>query len=413
MMKGWTPLCLLLAFSTTAHGQTPGGVDLQGGLAAGYDSNIYLETTALPGDVENASGGGLALDISADLRLGLARSHHLLLTYGADLHQYLLTGGGHETSLRHGAGATYGIAPLAGFRLWASAELEHLVLAQQGDAGWLSGTGRLRATRALCGWARAALGYSVEHSWFGALSSVSRQLGHGPELSLGLRVAPGLLVEPFYALSVETGDGGDLRGTQHQTGLWLWWRPDWLPVVFRLGYKLAVVDQTLVTTEENPAGKTVSSVVERDDLIHLWGEEARLRALSWLEVFVRHESVLGSGDGDEAYARHQVFAGVRAQLGWHREPPSPPPQRGLALEYRDDHAQAVSVVGSFNAWNPGANRLQKGPGGLWQGTVRLPAGRHVYMLWVDGKTVPPPGCETWIRDGYGGKNCVIDRILDD
>ena len=404
-MKGWLPLCLLL-WAPAARAQIPVDVTFQGELAAGYDSNIYLETAALPQDIDGVAGMGLLLLASTDLRVGPARSHHLLLNHSADFHQYVLTGGSTESMLQHGAELTYTAAPLAGIRLSAGAGFEHVLLAQQGDAGWITAHGRLWASRELCAWARLLLGYTVEYTDFGVLSSVSRQLGHGPQLWFGLRVARGLVLEPFYALAVETGDSGQLEGTQHQTGAWLSWSLDRPPLKVRAGYQVAVADVITTTTEQNPAGKQVTVQAERSDLIHQWGGEVRLEALPWLEVFVRYESVLGFCDDDD-YARHQIFAGAQVLLGWRREPPARKAQRVLELEYEDSAARAVSVVGSFNAWSPEAHRLERDDG-TWRGSVKLPPGRQVYMLWVDGKTVPPPGCKTWIRDGYGGKNCVAD-----
>jgi len=47
-------------------------------------------------------------------------------------------------------------------------------------------------------------------------------------------------------------------------------------------------------------------------------------------------------------------------------------------------ASQVSVVGSFNGWDPATHRLTRTHGGDWSTTIFLPAGRAVYCFWVDG-----------------------------
>lgn len=47
-------------------------------------------------------------------------------------------------------------------------------------------------------------------------------------------------------------------------------------------------------------------------------------------------------------------------------------------------AQAVSVVGDFNGWDPQANAMRQGPDGGWHAQVPLHHGHHQYAFWVDG-----------------------------
>jgi Glycogen recognition site of AMP-activated protein kinase len=47
-------------------------------------------------------------------------------------------------------------------------------------------------------------------------------------------------------------------------------------------------------------------------------------------------------------------------------------------------ASRVSLVGEFNAWDPGITPLTRvGPRGIWTVTVSLPPGRHTYAFMVD------------------------------
>jgi nucleoid DNA-binding protein len=52
-------------------------------------------------------------------------------------------------------------------------------------------------------------------------------------------------------------------------------------------------------------------------------------------------------------------------------------------------AAAVSVVGDWNGWNPGANPMQKLPDGSWVAEISLHAGRTInYSYCVDGTLRP-------------------------
>ena len=389
----------LLLLSPTVQAQVPLGITFQGAAAASYDGNIYLQTVALHEDVAAVQAAGLALAPSAELRIGLARSHHLLFSHSTDFQQFLLADGGHESLLQHQAVLSYVTAPLAGFRFTLAAGLDQLVLAQQSGAGWLGVTGGLSASRALCGWARAELEYRVDHTEFGELSSVAWQTGHGPSLSLALRLARGVVLEPFYGVLLQTG-ATEMEATLHQTGIWLTWRLPWLPLRLRARYQFTVTDISMAHEGET---------IQQQDRMHTWGEEAHLEARTWLALFVRHTSIIGDDDTGQDYSRHQVLAGVEFVLDWSRAPAasSTSEPRRLVLEYHNPGARSVSVVGSFNSWDPAAGRLQQ-QGGVWRRSQRLGPGKHVYMLWVDGNMVPPPGCATWIRDGFDGKNCLVE-----
>ena len=50
----------------------------------------------------------------------------------------------------------------------------------------------------------------------------------------------------------------------------------------------------------------------------------------------------------------------------------------------------VSLMGSFNGWDPAAHRLVCDPDGRWRITLRLPPGDHRYLFIVDGTPVNTP-----------------------
>jgi len=82
--------------------------------------------------------------------------------------------------------------------------------------------------------------------------------------------------------------------------------------------------------------------------------------------------------------------------------------RPITFSYEDPLATTVSVVGSFNAWTPGADPLVKVGTEKWEGTVHLAEGVHQYMFVVNGKTyVTDPKAERTLQDGFGRINGLL------
>jgi hypothetical protein len=69
-------------------------------------------------------------------------------------------------------------------------------------------------------------------------------------------------------------------------------------------------------------------------------------------------------------------------------------------------ARSVSVIGSFNNWQPQACELRKNNGGgVWTVTLLLPAGRYEYAFLVDGGTIlSTPRAGFHQDDGFGNQN---------
>ena len=53
-------------------------------------------------------------------------------------------------------------------------------------------------------------------------------------------------------------------------------------------------------------------------------------------------------------------------------------------------AQRVSLIGSFNNWNPRAAPMTRQPDGRWRVSLELSHGYHEYLLLVDGERVLDP-----------------------
>lgn len=76
--------------------------------------------------------------------------------------------------------------------------------------------------------------------------------------------------------------------------------------------------------------------------------------------------------------------------------------------YVGPQAQAVSLVGSFNDWDPSANPLrQDGTHGVWTAEVPLKRGHHEYAFNVDGRWVPDYDAPLGASDEFGVANSVI------
>jgi len=90
-------------------------------------------------------------------------------------------------------------------------------------------------------------------------------------------------------------------------------------------------------------------------------------------------------------------------------PPPPPPPKVWNIEFTltAPNANTVAVAGDFNNWSPTAAPMHKKPNGEWAAMVRLPAGRYVYKLIVDGKWMADPENPSQVPDGYGGTNSVV------
>lgn len=68
-------------------------------------------------------------------------------------------------------------------------------------------------------------------------------------------------------------------------------------------------------------------------------------------------------------------------------------------------AAKVSVVGDFNAWNPGAMPLKRLGDGTWIVDVPLTPGRYAYAFVVDGKIEVDPAAPK--AEGEFGQNSVV------
>ncbi|MDQ7032379.1 MAG: glycogen-binding domain-containing protein [Desulfonauticus sp.] len=77
----------------------------------------------------------------------------------------------------------------------------------------------------------------------------------------------------------------------------------------------------------------------------------------------------------------------------------------FVLHYPQAHS--VSVIGSFNQWQPKALKMHN-KNGTWTLEIKLPQGRYEYAFLIDNKLViPDPKAEFCKADLFGHKNSII------
>ena len=68
----------------------------------------------------------------------------------------------------------------------------------------------------------------------------------------------------------------------------------------------------------------------------------------------------------------------------------------------------VFVAGTFNEWSPHADRLSnKGGGGVFSKTLRIPRGRHEYKFIVNGQWCNDPKNLACVSNAFGSMNNVL------
>jgi hypothetical protein len=82
----------------------------------------------------------------------------------------------------------------------------------------------------------------------------------------------------------------------------------------------------------------------------------------------------------------------------------------VRFELEAPEAREVSVVGSWNRWNPDAQKLTDADrDGVWEIEIQLKRGQeHQYQFLINGETwIPDPETPLQVDDGFGGVNSVL------
>jgi len=78
----------------------------------------------------------------------------------------------------------------------------------------------------------------------------------------------------------------------------------------------------------------------------------------------------------------------------------------VTFRYPGADVGAISVMGSFNHWDPTAHPLIYRDG-EWRTTVFLPAGTYPYAFIIGGRIVPDPDSTRTVPGPRGGRYSVL------
>jgi 1,4-alpha-glucan branching enzyme len=86
-----------------------------------------------------------------------------------------------------------------------------------------------------------------------------------------------------------------------------------------------------------------------------------------------------------------------------------PPQNMRSVNFICDApaANAVTLAGDFNRWNPTSHPLQKQPDGGWLLRIEMKHGHHRYAFLVDGAITLDPRAMGITRDDIGNRVSLI------
>jgi len=82
-------------------------------------------------------------------------------------------------------------------------------------------------------------------------------------------------------------------------------------------------------------------------------------------------------------------------------------RRAIRFGLEVARAKRVSVVGTFNNWDPAATPLRCVGGTRWFIYWPVEIGRHEYRFVVDGKMVDDPRANEYVPAAQGGRNAVL------
>ena len=67
----------------------------------------------------------------------------------------------------------------------------------------------------------------------------------------------------------------------------------------------------------------------------------------------------------------------------------------------------VYLAGSFNAWSPDRDRMQRTKDGSFRRRIALDPGRYEYRFVADGSWQHDPGAESQVPNAHGELNSVV------
>jgi len=82
--------------------------------------------------------------------------------------------------------------------------------------------------------------------------------------------------------------------------------------------------------------------------------------------------------------------------------------REVTLVLTREDCSRISVIGSFNNWDPEATPMQRNGSGVWEATLLLEPGKYSYKFIIDNRIkITDPSSDLHESDGFGGTNSVL------
>ena len=79
----------------------------------------------------------------------------------------------------------------------------------------------------------------------------------------------------------------------------------------------------------------------------------------------------------------------------------------VRLEFNDNRARSVCIVGTFNDWDPKTTPMLTSGPGQWIMELTLSPGIYEYQYVVDGKWINDPHAVKSTPNPFGGRNSVL------
>ncbi|WP_052507261.1 isoamylase early set domain-containing protein [Desulfonatronovibrio magnus] len=82
------------------------------------------------------------------------------------------------------------------------------------------------------------------------------------------------------------------------------------------------------------------------------------------------------------------------------------------FSFENPDVESVSILGSFNDWNPAGHVMTQSEDGTWTITIPLPQGSHEYAFLINNdQIIPDPDALLFKDDGFGSVNSMI--VIED
>ena len=108
----------------------------------------------------------------------------------------------------------------------------------------------------------------------------------------------------------------------------------------------------------------------------------------------------------KATAAKKTIAAVKPVTKVAKKPSSPSSE----FTFFDPEAKEVFVVGEFDNWDTGKNKMRRFKDGTWKKKIKLDPGQYEYRFLVDGDWQNDPQCKEHRPNSFGSENSVLKVV---